>query len=350
MNVKFFAFATALLLPLASASSLFAIDVVTGSATNSGDIQSVSPTEVVLNKPGNQTVKIPVNEIRTIRFTGEPPQLNLLRGAVLAGNYEAGLRTLENDALDPTKAERIEVKQEIEFFRALAKARLALDSGDRTALNEAGTLMRDFVTEQKGSWHLLEAQEVLGDIYLAIDQPKLAIEQYQAVENAPWPDVKAQGAVARGRALEKTGDYAAASQAYDAGLSATQGADTPSAKAQNLAATVGKASCMAQTGNPEGGIEMLQKVIAEADPENTQLHAVAYTTLGNCYRKSGKEQDALLAFLHVDVLYYVYPQYHAEALYNLVSLWKTVGKPDRSLQAQKLLAERYSGSKWASMQ
>ncbi len=346
--MNFTRLALALLITLSSMSSAWALDSVVGKTTTSGDVKSVSPTVVVVEKPGAGPVDIPVNEIRTIRFTGEPPQLNLLRGAVLAGNYEAGLRTLENDALDPAKAERIEVRQEIEFYRALAKARLAMASGDAAALREAGPLMVDFVTTHKGSWHILEANQVLGDLYVAIgDNPK-AIEQYKQLEGAPWADVKAQGSVARGRVLEKTGDFAGAQQAYQLGLDATASDDSPTAKAQNLAATVGKASCMAQTGDAAGGIEMLQKVIAEADPENSELHAVAYTTLGNCYRKSGKDKDALLAFLHVDVLYYVYPQYHAEALYNLTSLWKTAGKPDRSLQAQKLLAERYSSSPWAS--
>ena len=55
-------------------------------------------------------------------------------------------------------------------------------------------------------------------------------------------------------------------------------------------------------------------------------------------------------YLKVDVLYYAYPQYHAEALYHLVRLWKATGvnRKDRSDQAKGLLQSRHPNSIWAA--
>jgi hypothetical protein len=55
-----------------------------------------------------------------------------------------------------------------------------------------------------------------------------------------------------------------------------------------------------------------------------------------------------MCFLKVDVLYPSFPKYHAESLYNLSSLWKTMEKPELGLRAKDELVRRYSSSAWAS--
>jgi TolA-binding protein len=104
---------------------------------------------------------------------------------------------------------------------------------------------------------------------------------------------------------------------------------------------------LAETGSVKEGIDMLQDVIAKADPEEAELHALAYNALGHCYLKSDQTKDALLAFLHVDVIYNSSPEAHAEALFHLDRLWKAVGKEDRARQSRDLLKQRYPNSRWA---
>jgi hypothetical protein len=64
-------------------------------------------------------------------------------------------------------------------------------------------------------------------------------------------------------------------------------------------------------------------------------------------RKAGRTKEALLAFLHVDVLYFTTPEAHAEALANLAELWEEVQKPERAVKARQVLQERYGSSPWA---
>ena len=127
------------------------------------------------------------------------------------------------------------------------------------------------------------------------------------------------------------------------------GGGKEAAESQKLAAQLGKATCLAATGEPDAGIKLVQEVIDKAEPEDADLNARAYVTLGNCYRqKEGATKDALLAFLHVDLLYNRDREAHAEALWNLARLWNELGKPERALQATQLLKDHYGGTSWAS--
>jgi hypothetical protein len=74
--------------------------------------------------------------------------------------------------------------------------------------------------------------------------------------------------------------------------------------------------------------------------------ARAYNALGTAYAKASKKKEAILAFLHTDLLYFQDPDAHAEALYNLANLFQETNKSDRSLEARNTLKQRYAGSVW----
>ncbi|MFI4876357.1 MAG: tol-pal system YbgF family protein, partial [Blastopirellula sp. JB062] len=114
-------------------------------------------------------------------------------------------------------------------------------------------------------------------------------------------------------------------------------------------ATVGKAICLAEQGKPADGVKLIQPVLERANPKDADLFSAAYNALGRCYLKEGKPKDALLAFLHTDILFYGNPEMHAEALYYMSKLWKEVNDPDKGVAAYELLRSRYAGSRWASM-
>jgi tetratricopeptide (TPR) repeat protein len=151
--------------------------------------------------------------------------------------------------------------------------------------------------------------------------------------------------VAVGRTLQAQGNHAAAIEQFDAALALPD--DGTDAQNQKLSATLAKAVSQAETGGIEEAVRSLEKIIQDADPQQKELHARAYIALGTCYEKVGKTKDALLAFLHVDVLYNTVPDAHAEALAHLVPLWQAIGHEERARESRELLLERYAGSRAA---
>ena len=83
---------------------------------------------------------------------------------------------------------------------------------------------------------------------------------------------------------------------------------------------------------------------------DAELFGRAYNAHGDCLQKAGKPKEALMSYLHVDVLFYSDPDIHAESLYHLSRLWEETKKPDRAATTQNLLQQRYSGSVWARME
>lgn len=322
------------------AAAIDTIKLVKGSA--SGTITAISAQEVTLQR-GGKTEKIAVNEIESIKFDGEPPDLNVARSSALSGDYDNALKSLAKIA--PGAGTRAEVKQEIEYFRALATARQAL--AGEGEVNAAGSQMYTFVTGNPNSFHHLEASEVLGDLLLAAGKFSEAQAAFAKLEQAPWPDMKIRGAMAKGRALQGQGKAAEALAAFDNALALAEKATGNQAPAQVVTATLGRAAALADAGKADEAIASVEKIIAAADPADAQLHAKAYVTLGNCLNKADRKQDALLAFLHVDVLYFGFPQEHAEALANLSLLWQELKNADRALEARQTLVERYKNSRWA---
>src|SRR4029078_7195573 len=104
----------------------------------------------------------------------------------------------------------------------------------------------------------------------------------------------------------------------------------PSAENEKLAATLGKAISLAETGQSDKAISMIEKLILDADPEQKSLQARAYNAMGSCSLRAGQKKEALMAYLHVDWLYNSVPDAHAEALANLAPLWQAVGQEGRA--------------------
>ena len=108
-------------------------------------------------------------------------------------------------------------------------------------------------------------------------------------------------------------------------------------------AKLGKAGVLAASKKSTEAIKLVQDVLETADPEDAPLVARAYNVLGTAHRQAGRTQEALLAFLHVDLLYPSVADAHAEALANLAELWQQIHKMDR---ARRALEDDYPDSPW----
>jgi tetratricopeptide (TPR) repeat protein len=140
------------------------------------------------------------------------------------------------------------------------------------------------------------------------------------------------------------GKYEQALAAYDAVLKA--GGKGPLAEQENLEATIGRTYSLAGQGKAEEAIKVLKDIIANADDDDVETLARAYNALGNCYVKTKNTQQALWAYLHVDLEYGRVADSHAEALANLTNLWTETRHPDRAREAHDYLQEHYPFSRW----
>ena len=112
-------------------------------------------------------------------------------------------------------------------------------------------------------------------------------------------------------------------------------------------ARIGIAHCLAEKGEPVQAIELAREIINTARQADQEIHAKAYNVLGKCYRKQNQKKNAILAYLHTNLLYNRQRDAHAEALYHLTQLWEQSGRKDRSLDTRSLLKSRYGNSPWA---
>jgi tetratricopeptide (TPR) repeat protein len=266
--------------------------------------------------------------------------LRAAKKQALDGHYADALAALERIK---EKLTRAEMQQDVEFYKALCSAKLAL--GGSMKIVDAGRMMKGFADANPKSYHYLQASETVGDLLVALGQYAQATEYYARLENAPWPDYKMRAGVDTGRALLKQGKAREAAAAFDKVIA--DDAEGDLAQAQRTAASLGKASALVALKKPDEAVAMVDEIIQKGDPEDVPLMARAYNVLGNAQRQAGRVKEALLAFLHVDILYSSVPEAHAEALANLAELWQQVHKIDRANRARQTLEELYKDSPWA---
>lgn len=334
MKLSLAFFAAAVVFSVSSVA--MAVDrVKTTERTLTGKVIEMSALEVTIEKESART-PIAVNEIVSIAWDGEPSSVGTARAAMIAGRYEDVLQSIEKVKLDQLK--RPEVLQEVEFFKALASARLALaGNGD---VGEAESLMLAFGKKYNQNYHYLEACEYLGDLLVAKGLPDRAEGFYGQLAKAPWPAYKMKAGVKIGKAQLAQGKAEDALKSFQAVLDdPTEGEE---AEQRRLPATVGKARCLAAAAKHDEAIAMINGVIDKADPEEVELLAEAYNALGLAHRQAGRTKDAIMGFLHVDLLYFGTPAEHITSLENLIQLWNEVQKPERADKAAEILKERYN--------
>jgi tetratricopeptide (TPR) repeat protein len=312
-----------------------------------GRIRSLSPDEVVIEQRG-VGVPVAVNEIRFIQFEDEPRELGDARRRMRDGDYREALDILERIQADDVK--RPEAKTEVQYTVMYCRGQLALGGGlaaadGKNPLVETGKELIKFLTDNPRTYHFYEANELVGNLLVANGNYSPAAAYYAAMKQAKWADYKLRATVAMGRALLAQGRTPDAAKAFDEAISDPDPGEL--AEAQKQLAKIGKARCQASSGRPDDAVKAIQEIIANADSANSDLNAQAYNALGAALRIAKKPKEAVLAFLHTDLLYYKSPDTHAEALANLAALFDELHKPKHAQGVRETLKRQYGASRWA---
>jgi tetratricopeptide (TPR) repeat protein len=315
-----------------------------GRTSLAGNVSQMTPHEVTLEQTGTTTT-IPVNEIQHIVFGGEPTQLAIARSRLASGQAEDALAELEK--IDLARITEPAIKQDVQFYKALAKSRIALfGTGNK---REAAVDLLEFHKGSAANYHRLEAAQTLGDLAAALGNYEAAGPFYAELTKAPWPDFQLRGAVLEAGALMGQSKFADALKKFDQVLASP--ATAPAAAEQKLLASAYRAQCLAETDAAPEGLKIIDDLIAKNDAldlKKSAIFAAAYNARGACNRKLGKTKEAITDYLHVDLLFFRDPDAHAQALYHLSKLWPAVNKNDRAIECRSKLQSAYPGSPWAT--
>jgi tetratricopeptide (TPR) repeat protein len=327
----------------------FSIDTVTRRGAErpvGGAVKSMSKTEIVVfQKVGNKEEKIPANEILLVDWDGEPPEFGLGRGHVDAANYTQAMEQLTL-ASKSVKGNQENIKADIEFFIAKATAKMAL--ADPALVADAVAKLKGFLTAHRENFRFYEAQGLLAEVALLAKDTPTADAAFNSMTQCPWLDTQLAGKNGLARVLLASNNVAGAKTMFD-DVVATE-VKTPAETASRLQAMLGQARCLQLDGKLPEAISTLDQVIEQASTDQTRILAEAYVRQGDCLAATGKNlQDAILAYLHVDVIPVLSQQsdLHAEALYQLSKLWGAAGKAARGAESSAKLEQLYPKSEWA---
>ena len=160
---------------------------------------------------------------------------------------------------------------------------------------------------------------------------------------AKMPGGTDRGAVLRAKVFAKKGDHAQAVAELDKLIKAA-----PEGSVRLREAKLAKAESLAGLKKFTEAETDVRAVIKATPAEDVPAQSAAYNTLGDCLRAAGRPKDALLAFLHTDVLYSKDKEQHPRALAQIAQLWRELKRDDRADEVLHRLRQEYPQSPWAS--
>lgn len=309
----------------------------------SGTILGTSPTDVEIEDEDGDLKRVPLDKIVEVQFSDEPAKLASARSFLMRGRSGDALGELESVLESELEGVPALVLAEMEFAKAAAAGQMAVESGD--GVPAADTMVTGFLTKHPRSHHFFEMQQLLGDLRGKAGNYPAAMQAFDALSKGPVA-FKIQASNGKGQVLVNEGKFAEAVREYDAALAVSAGDEVSLMRKREAA--LGKARALSRLGKHADAIKLAKATIDEADPEDRSLLSRAYVVLGSLYRAmEGKDQDALIAYLTVDLVYNTVPESHAEALYYLSELWGKAREEQRSRQSGQILRDAYPQSGWA---
>lgn len=319
-----------------------AIDIVTRKSDNvalRGQLTRMDTNSVVIKRTNGEEITVSVADLKSVQFEGEPGSLNQARSNERSGALDSALAKLI-DAQKNFSVKNRNARPDLEFLIARVKAKIALTDPSRT--DDAINALDSFRSANKASFRYLEATllqaSLLGSTNKASEGQALLAE----VQSSTVPGFQLQAGVDLGRLLLTSGDATAALKSFEEVITRSQG--KPDASAALYSGMLGKALCLQKQGQTDQAINTLDEVIQKAAETETATLAEAWIRKGDCFRQKKQNKEALMAYLHVDVLYSGEPVQHAEALMRLTELWGPNGHEDRAMEASARLTERYPNS------
>ncbi|MDR2704954.1 MAG: tetratricopeptide repeat protein, partial [Planctomycetaceae bacterium] len=231
-----------------------------------------------------------------------------------------------------------EMKQDFDYFTAAAKAKSALAGSSNIADAEKSLL--DFVKNNKNSYHYYEICELYGDLMVQAGKFDDAKKSYAALTKAPWSEYSLKATVSLGMAEITEKKIDSARKNFETVIKSEDHSEA--AERLKSIANIGLALCLTSEKKYDDAIKMLEEIAKNSGSEDSVFQSLVYNSLGSTYEQASKPRDAILAYMHTDILFSSARSEHIKALQELSKLWKQVKRNERAEETDKRLKSLYN--------
>lgn len=323
----------------------FASDSVTRRSDGSrirGTMTSATVSEIVVKSASGTETKIPISDVKRVQFDKEPSGLIAARANERSGAFELALEKYKGIQKNYNNSDK-RLAADLKYLIARTTAKLAATDSTKSA--EAIQLLGDFRAANSTNFRYLEATLLNAKLLGSNDQAEQAKKLMTEVQQSTVKSYQLQAGVALGTLMLQSDDLSGALQAFTSVVDQSTGDD--SAQGALFEGLLGRASCLQKQSNHDEAVKVLNRIIAQANESEGATLASAWLRKGDSLQAQGQVKAALMAYLHVDVLYPGQPAQHSEALYHLSNLWGPAGHADRAAEASANLVSQYPNSPWA---
>lgn len=325
-------------LPLGSGLGVFADDIdfldraKRVPAKASGQISEESPSRIIYKAVAG-TREVAAGDVLDVYYEVRPAlrpdyrsASNKEKAADKGASREERKKAL-NDAIKeyrdllPKIADVKFAARHVQFKTARLLARIAEE--DSSEAGPAIDTLLKFKAEHPDSWQITLCCKLLAQLQLDKGDFEGARKTYEDLTKVPGVtrEVRQESELLIAQALTRAKKYPEAEKRLQDALKLL-----PPDDPQAVRVLVYLAECRANSGKLDDAVQQL-KVLIDKTNDNA-LKALAYNTLGDCYRATDKLEDALFSYLWVDVIYNQDKQEHAKAMTQLAKLFETYKKDE----------------------
>ncbi len=307
-------------------------------AAVTGKITEMTRNNVVMEVRGVKE-NFQAIDIQRIVYEAEPAAFTKAKEAVGTEQWDEAMDSLKK--VDLKSVLREEPKKELEFYVGLVQTKLAMNGQGDPAAAEARLL--NFVKGNTNSFHFFDSADALGSLAASTGGHDQAVKYFSVLATSPFPAQKLKAQYSLGNSNLALGKTADARTSYGDALAGAT--DDATSKRYKKLASIGMIRCETAEKKYDAAIEKLRKLVSESDATDNELFAQLYNALGEAHLRAGQEEEAVLAYLHTDLLFTSDPDSHAEALYHLIQLFTKLDPP-RVAETKARLQSLYANSAW----
>jgi len=308
-----------------------------------GTITGETANEITIQRKDNgKTETVSVHELAKIKYEGGKAAAEFTQAESLERGNEYQKASDAYAKLAQEYSSKEFLVRAANFGRANTLVRHA--QRDASKADDAIKALEDFRKQNPNSRFHYTLHEMLGQLHFSQGNSDAAGTAFAELAKAPWPDFQLKATNYEGRLLVVGSKLDAAIGKFDEVLKSS--GDSAEEKLRRFEAQVGKGECLVKQKKYDEAEKILQDVIDSCSSEETSIHAATFNLLGDLYRETGKNKDALIRYLQVHMLYSGDRNEHAKSLCYLAILWDQLGRADRAADIRERLKQDYPSSPW----